>query len=204
MDFQNTKRAIKVIYDHSNSDSESNNNKHHKQLYIMYDGSWDITSRRVVKTLRQVVAASAPAPRVAPHHKWMETSIVFNTSNCPKNMVGAGQLPLVISLTIANVRLYYILIHGGVALKLISLAAFQKLQIPMSRLSSSCLFSGLGLSSIIPRGSISFPITFRTLENYRMESIVFNVVKVNLPFNAIIGRPTPYLFMAVVHYGTWS
>jgi hypothetical protein len=113
MDFQNAKRAIKVIYDHSNSDSESSNNKHRKQLHIMYDGSWDITSRHVVKTLRQVVAASAPAPRAVPHHKWMETSIVFNTSDCPKNMAGAGQLPLVISLTIANIRLYYILIHGG-------------------------------------------------------------------------------------------
>jgi hypothetical protein len=39
MDFQNAKRAIKVIYDHSNSDSESSNNKHRKQLHIMYDGS---------------------------------------------------------------------------------------------------------------------------------------------------------------------
>jgi hypothetical protein len=204
MDFQNAKRAIKVIYDHSNSDSESSNNKRRKQLHIMYDGSWDITSRRIVKTLHQVVAASAPAPRAAPRHKWMETSIAFNTSDCPKNMAGARQLPLVISLTIANIRLYYILIHGGAALNLISLAAFQKLQIPMSRFSPSCPFSGLGSSSIVPRGSISLPTTFRTLENYCMESIVFNVMKVNLPFNTIIGRPTLYLFMVVAHYGTWS
>jgi hypothetical protein len=39
-------------------------------------------------------------------------------------MSGAGQLMLVISLTIANIRLYDILIDGGVALNLISLAAF--------------------------------------------------------------------------------
>jgi hypothetical protein len=38
-------------------------------------------------------------------------------------------------------------------------------------------------------------------ENYHMESIVFHVAEVNLPFNAIIGRPTLYQFMAVAHYG---
>jgi hypothetical protein len=37
MEFQNCKRAIKVVYDHSNS--ESSNNEHHKQLHIIYDGS---------------------------------------------------------------------------------------------------------------------------------------------------------------------
>jgi hypothetical protein len=117
--------VLKAVYDHS--DSDSNTDDHPKQLHIMYDGSWDITSKRVIKTLCWAVAAAAPTSRVAPHHKWTETSIGFDTFDCPKNMAGAGQLLLVISLTIANVRLYHILIVGGVALNLISLAAFQKL-----------------------------------------------------------------------------
>jgi hypothetical protein len=166
----------------------------------MYSGSWDITSRRVVKTLRWAVAAAAPMLRVAPHHKWMETSIRFDASDCPKNMAGAGQLRLVISLTIANIRLYHVLIDGRAALNLISLATFQKLQIPMSRLSPSCLFLGVGLGSIIPRDSISLPVTFGTPENYRTKSVIFDVVDVNLSFNATIGRTTLYQFMAVTHY----
>jgi hypothetical protein len=93
----------------------------------MYIGSWDITSRHVIKTLRRVVAAAAPTPRAVPHHKWMETSITFNASDCPKNMAGARQVPLVISLTITNVRQYHVLNDGGATLNLISLAAFQKL-----------------------------------------------------------------------------
>jgi hypothetical protein len=84
-------------------------------------------STRVVKTLCRVVAAATPTPRTAPHHKWMETSIAFDPLDYRKNMWGAGQLPLVISLTIANIRLYHVLIDGGSALNLISLAAFQKL-----------------------------------------------------------------------------
>jgi hypothetical protein len=70
----------------------------------------------------------------------------------------------------------------------------------MSRLSPSRPFLGVGPSSIIPRSSISLPVTFRTPKNYRTESAVFGVVEVNLPFNTIIGRSALYQFMAVSHY----
>jgi hypothetical protein len=39
------------------------------------------------------------------------------------------------------------------------------------------------------------------LENIRIESILFDVVQVNLPFNAILARPAMYQFMVVAHYG---
>jgi hypothetical protein len=198
MEFQNTRRALKVIYDHSNSDSSDDVRR--KQLHVMYGGSSDIMSRRIIKSLCQVVAATAPTSRAAPHHKWMEMSIGFSASDCPKNMVGARQLLLVVSSTITNFRGYHILIDGGAALNLTSLTAFQKLQIPMSRLSLSHPFLGVGLGSIILCGSISLLVTFGMLENYHTESIIFDVVEVNLPFNAIIGRLALYQFMVIAHY----
>jgi hypothetical protein len=85
----------------------------------------------------------------------METSIDFDASDCPKNVVRAGQLLLVVSPTIANVRLYHVIIDGGTALNLISLASFQKLQISMSKLAPLHSFSGVGLGSIITRDRIS-------------------------------------------------
>jgi hypothetical protein len=42
MEFQDNKRALKVIYGHSDSDSSTN--EHHKTLHIMYGVSCDITS----------------------------------------------------------------------------------------------------------------------------------------------------------------
>jgi hypothetical protein len=33
---------------------------------------------------------------------------------------------------------------------------------------------------------------FETPENYRTENVIFDVAEVNLPFNAIIGRPALY------------
>jgi hypothetical protein len=73
----------------------------------------------------------------------METLIAFDTSDYPKNMSGAGQLPLIISPTIANIRLYHILVDGGAALNLISLAVFLELLVSMSRLSPSRPFLGV-------------------------------------------------------------
>jgi hypothetical protein len=185
MEFQDAKRALKAIYGHS--DSESSDNEHRKMLHVMFGGSWAITSRRVIETLCREVTAMAPVPKVAPHHKWMETLIGFDSSDCPKSMAGAGQLPLLVSPTISNIKLYYILIDGGAALNLISLAAFKKLQIPMGKLQPSCPFS--------------LPVTFGTIENFRTESVLFDVAEVSLPFNAILGRPALYQFMAVAHYG---
>jgi hypothetical protein len=79
MAFQDAKRALKAIYDHFDSSTD----ERCKQLHVMYGGSWDITSRCVVKTLHRTVVAAAPTPRAAPHHKWMETSISFDASDSP-------------------------------------------------------------------------------------------------------------------------
>jgi hypothetical protein len=53
----------------------------------------------------------------------------------------------------------------------------------------------------MPHGCISLPVTFRTLENFHTESVLFDVAEVNLPFNTILGRPALYQFMVVTHYG---
>jgi hypothetical protein len=71
----------------------------------------------------------------------------------------------------------------------------------MSKLQPSRPFFGVGLVAVMLHGCISLPVMFKTPENFRMESVLFNVAEVNLPFNAILGRLTLYQFMAVAHYG---
>jgi hypothetical protein len=87
MEFQDAKRALKAVCGHS--DSESNDNERRKALHVMFRGSWDITSRRIIKALRREIAAAAPAPKAVPHRKWMKTPIGFDTSGCPMSMAGA-------------------------------------------------------------------------------------------------------------------
>jgi hypothetical protein len=131
----------------------------------------------------------------------METLNRFDASDCPKNMASDGQLPLLVSPTIANIKLYHVLIDRGAALNLISLVAFKKLQILMRKLQPSCPLSGVGPVSVMPRGYISLSVTFGTTENFRMDSVLLNVTEVSLMFNAILGRLAMYQFMAVAHYG---
>jgi hypothetical protein len=125
------------------------------------------------------MVVAAPAPKATPHHRWMDTSISFDAFDCPKSMAGAGQLPLLVSSTIVNIKLYHVLIDGGAALNLISLAAFKKLQIPMSKLQPSRPFFEVGPVPVIPRGCISLLVKFGTPENFRTESVLFDVAKVS-------------------------
>jgi hypothetical protein len=191
---------LKSLY--QEEDSEPSDNERRKKLYIMYGGSWGLTSRREVKALRREVLAAAPgAPKAAPHQKWVSTTISFGPADCPDNMAGAGMLPVIVSPVIANIQLHHVLIDGGAALSVISHAAFKQLQIPESKLTPSRPFSGVGRDPVWPLGSIDLPVTFGTKENFRTETVRFDVAEVNLPFNAIIGRPALYRFMAVAHYG---
>jgi hypothetical protein len=67
MEFQNGKRVIKVVYGHS--DCKYSENECCKQLHLMYSGSWDMMSMRVIKTVCRAMVAATPTSRVAPHHK---------------------------------------------------------------------------------------------------------------------------------------
>jgi hypothetical protein len=167
----------------------------------MYGGSWELTSRRNVKSLRREVLSATPGvPKAAPHQRWRSTTISFRASNFPDNMTGAGVLPLITTPVIANMRLHHVLIDDGTGLNIISHATFKQLQIPGSRMGASRPFSRVGPQLVYPFGSIALPVTFGTEENFRTENVVFDVAEVNLPFNAIIGRPTLYRFMAIAHY----
>jgi hypothetical protein len=192
-----------VLKDVFTGDSDSgDDNDHRKKLYVMYGKSWELTSRKNVKSLHREVLSTVPeVPKAAPHQRWRSTTISFKASDCPKNMAGAGILPLITAPVIANLRLHHVLIDGGARLNVISHAAFKQLQIPESRLGPSRPFSGVGPQLVYPLGSIALPVTFGTEENFRTENVQFDVAEVNLPFNDIIGRPALYRFMAISYYG---
>jgi hypothetical protein len=115
-------------------------------------------------------------------------------------MAGASILHLNTAPIIVNMKLHHVLIDGGARLNVISHDAFKQLQILGSRLGPSRPFFGVGPQPVYPLGSIALPVTFGTEENFRIENVQFDIAEVNLPFNAIIGRPALYRFMAIAHY----
>jgi hypothetical protein len=150
IEFQDAKRALKVIYGHS--DSKSSDNERRKALQVMFRGSWAITSRRVIKTLHREIAAVTPALKATPHRKWVKSPIGFDACDCHKSMAGARQFPLLVSPTISNVKLYHVLIDGGAALNLVSL---QEAADTDGKLQPSHPFSGVGPVSVMPHSCIS-------------------------------------------------
>jgi hypothetical protein len=197
--YQSPEQVLKDILTGDSDFGDDTNRR--KKLYVMYSGSWELTSRRNVKSLhREVLSATPGVPKAAPHQRWWSTTISFRASDFLENMAGAGILPLITALVIANIELHHVLIDGGAWLNVISHAAFKQLQIPGFRLGPSRPFSGVA-QPMYPLGSITLPVTFGTEENFCTEKVQFDVAEVNLPFNAIIGRPALYRFMAIAHYG---
>jgi hypothetical protein len=64
--YQAPKQVLKEILT-GDSDSGDDNDRR-KKLYVMYGGSWELTSRRNVKSLRREVLSTTPGvPKAAPH-----------------------------------------------------------------------------------------------------------------------------------------
>jgi hypothetical protein len=178
-DFQEAKRTVAVI--HSNIGSAA--------------------TRRAVKLLKRQVSTAVPVPAPAGPLKWVPTPITFDQADLPVNMVGAGEIPLLVAPTIRNVRLRYVLIDGGAGLNILSTYAREELQIGWDEVSPALPFGGIGPGMVVPKGEVTLPVTFGTPDNFRTEHLTFTVADMNLPYNAILGRPALYRFMAAVHYG---
>jgi hypothetical protein len=51
-----------------------------------------------------------------------------------------------------------------------------------------------------PLDCVDLPVTFSMVDNFRTETFTFDVVDINLPCNAIIGRLAITKFMVIPHY----
>jgi hypothetical protein len=62
-------------------------------------------------------------------------------------------------------------------------------------------FFGVTEGSATPFGQVHLPVTFGTRDNYRTESLDFDVAYITLPYYAILGYPALARFMAATHHG---
>ena len=91
------------------------------------------------------------------------------------------------------------LIDGGAGLNVLSVEVFSLLHVPLERLSLSKPFSGVGGGAARSLGQICLPVTFGTCDNYRTELVDFDIARIGLPYNAILGYPALAQFMAATH-----
>jgi hypothetical protein len=116
-------------------------------------------------------------------------------------MAGVGAIPMLCTPTISNVVVTRTLIDGGAGLNVLFMEAFDLLQVPYDQLAPTRPFSGVVDGSTAPLGQIRLPVTFGTRYNYRTELIDFDVARIGLPYNSILGYPALAKFMAATHPG---
>ena len=102
--------------------------------------------------------------------------------------------------TIRNLKVTKMLVDGGAGLNLISSVVIKRLQIPDADLEETGTFQGVNPGRSQPKGKVTLPVTFGGELNYRTERIVFDVAKIPLPYNGILGCPALAKFVAASHY----
>jgi hypothetical protein len=118
-------------------------------------------------------------------------------------LFGAQQIPLVLDLVVAEVKLTRVLIDGESGLNLIFASTLRKMGMDLTDMlvpSKSPFYSIVPSNTAYPLGTVVLPVTFGTRENYRTEFIKFEVANFESSYHATLGRPALAKFMAVPHY----
>jgi hypothetical protein len=152
------------------------------------------------------IEVNAVMPAGPQYMHWSEASITWGCEDHPPLMPRPGGYALVLNpIVFSEMRTYRfsrVLIDGGSSINLLYRTSIEKLGIPAIQLKPTKLtFHGIVPEhSCTPMGKIQLEVLFGEKDNYRREPIWLEVVDLNSPYHALLGRPTLAKFMANPHY----
>jgi hypothetical protein len=148
---------------------------------------------------------NAVMPAVPRYMYWSDQDVSWSQNDHPRIMPNPGGYALVLDPTLIgpsiNVKFSKVLIDNGSSINILYRDSMHKLGITENMLEvSHTTFHGIvpGLSCS-PMGKIRVDVLFGTRENCRAENIVFEVVDLESPYHALLGRPALAKFMASTH-----
>jgi hypothetical protein len=107
---------------------------------------------------------------------------------------------MVLSCVIKGFLVHNVLVDTSSAADIIFAKAFRQMQELEDKIHDAthplCGFGGRQIAAL---GKITMPVTFGFVHNTRIEQVVFDIVDMEYPYNAIIGRGTLNAFEAILH-----
>jgi hypothetical protein len=171
-----------------------------KNVFLIFGGpTVDMSSRQRKREKHEVLAVEKVPPS---YLDWSEDTITFSREDHPNRILNPGQYPLVVDPVIENVRFSKVLMDGGSSLNILYTHTLRLLGIGLDQLRPSTTpFHGVSPGKRVhPFGQIDLPVWFGTPDNFRKETLTFEVVGFRGAYHAILGRPCYAKFMAIPNY----
>jgi hypothetical protein len=171
-----------------------------KNVFLIFGGpTVDMSNSQRKRERHEVLTADKAPPSFL---DWSEDAITFSRKDHPNRIPNPGQYPLVVGPVIGNTRFSKVLMDGGSSLKIFYTHTRRLLGIELDQLRPSTTpFHGVAPGKRVqPLGRIDLPVWFGTPDNFRKETLTFEVVGFRGAYHAILGRPWYAKFMAVPNY----
>jgi hypothetical protein len=167
-------------------------------LPITGDSTFEPANKRQKKEAqRRVHHVGVQGPFIK--SKWSHILITFSQEDLQLKDYPHNDA-MVISYVIKGFLVHNVLVDICSAADIIFAKAFRQMQDPDDKIHDAthplCGFEG---RKIVALGKITMPITFSYVHNIRTEQVFFNIIDMEYPYNAIIGRGTLNAFEAILH-----
>jgi hypothetical protein len=167
-------------------------------LLIIGGSSFESANKKQKKEAqRRVQHVGVQGPYIK--SKWSHVLITFSQEDLQLKDYPYNDA-MVISCVIKGFLVYNVLVDIGSAIDIIFAKAFRQMQEQEDKIHDATHpLCGFGGKQIVALGMITLPITFGYVHNTRTEQVVFDIVDMDYPYNAINGRGTLNAFKAVLH-----
>jgi hypothetical protein len=170
-----------------------------ENVFLIFGGpTMDMSNRQRKRERHGVLAVEKTPPSF---HDWSEDAITFNCEDHPNRIPNPGQYPLVVDPVMGNARFSNVLMDGGSSLNILYVHTLRLLGIELDHLRPSMMpFHGVAPGKCVqPLMQIDLPVWFGTPDNFRKETLTFEMVGSRGVYHAILERPCYAKFMEV-HY----